>query len=118
MRNTREATLGPYPGRVVLCSSRKAFLAVYELEGAEVYCSETPPITELGGCMVHVRDPQNWTYIVWAQDQECLVHELSHVVLEVFKHIGADPRGCSGEPFCYLLQSLYATAQALTWAGK
>lgn len=50
-------------------------------------------------------------FIVWGKDTPALVHELSHVVLEVFEIAGIDPRKAEGEPFCYMLQAL--TAEAL-----
>ena len=42
-------------------------------------------------------------YLIWAKNRNSLVHELSHVVLDLFEITGIDPRGCQGEPFCYML---------------
>jgi hypothetical protein len=36
------------------------------------------------------------------------VHEMSHVALMVMKDVGIDPSSNNGEPFCYLLDAMWA----------
>jgi hypothetical protein len=47
-----------------------------------------------------------WTYLIWAEKQHTLAHELSHVVLHVFERAGINPIESGGEPFCYMLSQL------------
>lgn len=55
------------------------------------------------------RGTRERTYLIFANNKVTLVHELGHVILDVFDHIGADPRSGNGEAFCYLLD--YAFGQ-------
>jgi hypothetical protein len=51
-----------------------------------------------------------WTYLVWGEKAHALAHELAHVVLHVFERCGIDPREGNGEPFCYMLSTLFVEA--------
>lgn len=104
-----KTTLRPYSGSLIICKSRKEF-----------YCEHEKLFGERGEDLTHKRgrmsgkydDKARWpTYIVWAEDQNYLAHEIAHVVLHVFELADIDPRGCNGEPFCYLLSQLLLDAK-------
>ena len=98
-----ELSLAPYPGRVFIVLTR----AAYEKKHKSLFgCEDKLNSFQMGRFTGHRPDGGVWTYLVWAKDQSSLVHELSHVVLEVFDSAGIDPRGCGGEPFCYMLSHL------------
>ena len=115
-RSSVVATLGPYPGRVVLCATRRAFAAALKkYRAAET--SQLPDVSADSSYGGYTACAPDSTYLVWAENPVYLVHELSHVVLNCFTYIRADPRECNGEPFCYLMQELYQQAMKLEWAG-
>lgn len=103
----RELSLRPYPGRVLVCKTRKA----YQEEHVKLFGNEDDLRGKYGrmtgGC-VPGKPP---TYLVWACDTARLAHELSHVILHVFELAGIDPREANGEPFCYMLSQLMLDAR-------
>jgi glycine/D-amino acid oxidase-like deaminating enzyme len=103
----KELPLRPYPGYVLVTRNRKAFeRASLELFGIEDRNTGTQNGRFRGGsCWYHP-----FTYLVWYSTPETLAHELSHVILDIFEVIGADPRCGGGEPFCYLLSQLILEA--------
>lgn len=104
---TRELSLRPYTGRLFIAYSREAY------EKAHVRLFDEPDIlncTQAGRFSGGKGKDGMWTYLVWAEEQHNLAHEMSHVVLHVFEQIGIDPRDSNGEPFCYLLGQLILDA--------
>jgi hypothetical protein len=106
MKEVREISLQPYPGRLFVAKTIKA----YEVAHLEIFktpdvitCSQSGSFTGGEGL------DGKWTYLVWASHNS-LAHELSHVVLHVFGLCGIDPREASGEPFCYMLSHLMLEA--------
>ncbi len=98
------ASLRPYSGQVSICKTlaeyHKAHRKVFgEMENVSL---DGKNGRMCGGCNA----AGYWQYVIWGRDMPALVHELSHVVLHLFERCDIDPRGCGGEPFCYLLQQL------------
>lgn len=105
---TREISLSPYPGRLFLTKTAKGY------QTAHRKLFKTPDVLacDIGGRFSGGEGKDGlWTYLVWAEAPEFLVHELSHVVLHVFNRCGIDPRDAGGEPFCYLLAQLFEDSQ-------
>lgn len=103
-----ETSLRPYPGTLQICKSRKEFYRQH----TKLFGDRGEDLTYKCGRMVGKYDTEKrWpTYIVWAETQAHLAHEIAHVVLHVFEIADIDPRGCNGEPFCYLLSQLLLDA--------
>ena len=100
-------SLRPYNGNLYLARS----VADYERSHQRLFkhpdvlqCNQEGRFS--GGCG---KDGM-WTYLVYGRNTHSLVHELSHVVLHVFKRCGIDPRKAGGEPFCYMLSQLVLEA--------
>jgi len=53
------------------------------------------------------------SFIAYADQLQSLIHELSHIVLFTFLHIGIDPRKAKGEAFCYMMDNLYRQCKKL-----
>lgn len=99
----KELRLRPYHGRVFVAKTRK------EYEAQHIKLFKTADLLNCSQCGRFSggegRDGM-WTYLIWADKTNDLVHELSHVVLHVFERCGIDPREANGEPFCYMLGQL------------
>jgi hypothetical protein len=50
-------------------------------------------------------------YLIYMNMLYSCVHELSHLCLDIFNSIGADPSECNGEPYCYLIGNLFRQTQ-------
>ena len=97
--------LEPYVGKLLVAESKSE----YEKKHLSVFREADPLCSDQVGRFSVGNDRNgNLTYLIWAKNRNSLVHELSHVVLDVFEITGIDPRGCGGEPFCYMLCSLLA----------
>ena len=103
-------SLRPYPGDVIVCKTRKAFVREHKaLFGNDDHGLKDSNNGRMVGKWC---DKAQWpTYIVWGCDTARLAHELSHVILHVFELAGIDPREAGGEPFCYLLSQLLLDAK-------
>lgn len=53
------------------------------------------------------------SFVGYADQLSSLIHELSHIVLFTFKYVGIDPIKSNGEPFCYMIDSLYQQCKKL-----
>ena len=64
----------------------------------------------VGMTRVYVDEEDRRIYMVGVFDKglQTLVHELGHVTIIVCEYAGIDPRSGNGEPFCYLLDYLFA----------
>lgn len=104
----KELSLKPYTGRLYFADTRKK----YEAWHKKIFGNADPlNITQAGRFAGGGDSEGRVSYLVWGQDTSSIVHELSHVVLDVFERSGIDPRGCNGEPFCYLLGQLVTEAR-------
>lgn len=103
----KELTLRPYPGKILICKSKKE----YRREHIRLF-GESIDLKYKYGRMDGRMDGcgKTATYLVWGCDTPRLAHELSHVILSVFELIGIDPKLSAGEPFCYLLSQLLLDA--------
>lgn len=99
----REIPLRPYPGMVFVTKDRKAYeRAARELFGLNEVIGARAGRFLAGETWYHPH-----TALVYWSAPETLVHELAHVVLDIFKTVGIDPVSGRGEPFCYLLSQLH-----------
>lgn len=99
----KEISLRPYSGRMFYAKTRKG----YEQGHRELFrepdvlnCSQGGRFS--GGC----GKDGIWTYLLWADTQPYLAHEVAHVVLHTFERCGIDPCSGNGEPFCYMLSQI------------
>lgn len=105
-----EVSLAPYPGRVFFCENQDETAKRFHAVTGNTYEKSS----KHAGLTTADNDKANVVvYFVWADDLPTLAHEINHVCLFVFDHIDADPRGCNGEPFCYLSQHLMREAMKL-----
>lgn len=95
-------SLRPYSGAVEVYTSPEAFAAQYQDMHFEHKKTDLANTAGKFALMEH-RTTGERRYLVLAPSVSTLVHELSHVALCVFEHIGADPREGNGEPYCYLI---------------
>lgn len=105
---TKELSLRPYSGRLFVAFTVKDYERAHTRlfkEPDVLTCAQAGRFS--GGC----GKDGLWTYLVYGQRPHYLVHELSHVVLHVFKRAGIDPRKAGGEPFCYMLSQLVLEAR-------
>lgn len=95
-----ELSLRPYPGKVIVCKSRKE----YKRESKKLIGGDgdTGFTKESCGRVSYDKD----TYCVWAESPAYMAHELGHVLLRTFGRIWSDPIEGGGEPFCYMLSQL------------
>ena len=101
----KKASLHPYPGKVWLCQSREEFYDVHR----RLTRTESDAIDNLGGIEVLLSHPKHgYVFLVYAESNACLVHELGHVCIDLFTQIiNSQVEGGNGEPFCYLIESLF-----------
>ena len=104
--------LRPYPGFVMLFDDFEAYRRKHRQVLGKDFDVDRRSIW--GRCVpIQSADCASW-YLVYVQRRRLptLVHELTHVLLMTFDHIGADPKEGNGEPFCYMLSTLVEEAQA------
>lgn len=97
--------LTPYPGFVIVTRTR----AEHAREFKKMFgyaCDEKIR----SGLTTHTAG--NYDFLVYAKDTPSLVHELSHVVLDLFQYIRSEPVEGNGEPFAYLMGYLFKAATA------
>ncbi len=105
----KQLSLRPYPGKLFVANSRKDYEKSHKKLFKEpdiLNCSQAGRMSGGEG-----KDGM-WTYLIWGGKPHNLAHEVSHVVLEVFKNCGIDPREAGGEPFCYLLGQIMLDAKS------
>ena len=95
-------TLRPYPGKVILCATKKE----YRREHKKLFGDSISLKGKFGRCDGH----KNGTFIVWAVDQAMLAHEFGHVIFTLFGLCGINPADSQGEAFCYLLSQMILDA--------
>lgn len=94
---------------VFVTKDRKAFeLAAKELFDRDE--THPPGMRQQGRFVVGSSWYHPYTGLIWWTRPETLVHELAHVVLDIFTEVGIDPRTGNGEPFCYMLSQLHLEA--------
>lgn len=104
----RELSLKPYSGKCFIAYSRK------EYEQAHLDLFKIPDVLTCaqGGRFSGGKGMDNkWTYLLYAANTAYLAHEIAHVILQVFKDAGIDPREANGEPFCYMLSQMLIDAK-------
>lgn len=102
-KGLKEVPMRPYPGMIFVTQDWDAFeRAAFELFGkTEIHTNQCGRFLA-GASWYHPH-----TRILWWTTPETLVHELGHVVLDLFELIGVDPCSGNGEPFCYMLSQLH-----------
>lgn len=102
----KKIPLTPYPGIVLVTTSREEFAKEYKRQTGEDGGHFSKSVT--GRMQPFFREGFAPVYLIFYQGRvSTLVHELAHVVLRVFEDIGTDPCSGGGEPFCYLQAHLY-----------
>lgn len=99
----KKIMLTPYPGWIVLAKDVKEFEREYKRRTG-LACTVPSDVT--GRCQPLSAPGYSDIYLVFAKNRFALIHELSHVVLKLFEHIGLDPRREGEEAFCYLIEHL------------
>lgn len=102
--NVQESSLRPYPGRLFIAYNKKAYEAITAMvhkDGDKLDGSEGGKYSYNAG-----RDGIS-TYVIYACNGPYWMHEICHVVLHLFSHLQIHPSKASGEPMCYLVQSIY-----------
>lgn len=109
----KEFSIKPYNGRLFIAKTKKSYEKAHKTyfnESHSVSCNVEGQF--YGGCC----KDGFWTYLLWADNDAAMAHELSHAILHIFERVGIDPRESNGEPFCYLLQYLFTEYKE--WAKK
>ena len=105
MKNTFELSLRPYKGRLLVATTRKAYEKLHNHTFGD---HDRLPEGIHGRFAVGGDENGMWTCIIWADNKAALVHELSHVVLDLFERCSINPIEAGGEPFCYLMEQLFS----------
>lgn len=102
---SKELSLRPYPGKIILCKSLKEMRRIYEKHTKEKYPYKDE---KAGGRFIKIAYglEKDSIWLVYGKEPHVLAHELTHVLLLLFERIGADPGCGNGEPFCYMLSQL------------
>ena len=102
---TVRLSITPYPGKLWVCTTRKAFAkACLRILGEP---NAFPPERSVAGRYMAGPDKEGMqNYLIWASNAHTMAHEVSHAILDLFDQIGIDPRAAGGEPFCYLLSQI------------
>ena len=85
--------------------TREAFKQAYDYLAKE----DTELPAHSGGLsteFAHETDGRRYLVGVFSKPLPILVHELTHVALNICANVGIDPQSSRGEPFCYLLDGL------------
>ena len=106
----KKLSLRPYHGEVWCFTDLEEMRKAYKRVTKQAYPYTDDPN---GGRFILLEGDAltNRTFFVFAKAPHCLAHELTHVLLIVFKTIGHDPREGDGEPFCYMLSQLMLEAR-------
>lgn len=101
--NVKQLSLRPYHGTIHVCNSLESLQAEYRRITGQEY-----PFNDDGNGRYIKLDGDNGDvlWLAWGDSIKSLVHELSHILLHTFGHIGHDPTQGDGEPFCYMLSAL------------
>lgn len=106
----KKLSLRPYHGTIHACASLRELRAEYERITKQPYpfddCADGGRYIKLDGSDGGV------IWLVWGASFKCVVHELTHVLLHTFGHIGHNPTEGDGEPFCYMLSALMDEVKA------
>jgi hypothetical protein len=106
-------TLDPYPGVLYLTTNKAEFIRLAtRLSKMEVL--DKPEAT--GRCLMIDQSPR--IYVAWSETSDAMVHEMAHVVLDMFDCAGIDPVASNGEPFCYMLGSIVSRSGFFTNGRK
>lgn len=105
----KKLPLRPYHGEIWLCRSLAELRKLYEQRTGAAYPYQDDPA---GGrfIMLERDEAKDRIFLVFARTPAILAHELSHILLVMFKTIGHDPREGDGEPFCYMMSQLMIEA--------
>jgi hypothetical protein len=99
-------SLKPYPGQLYYVDSSKKFNKLCTKVFEDDTDCHDPKKT--GGRMVQGYDREGWlTFVIWASDDKALIHELSHVILDLFGYVNINPMKARGEPFAYMMGHLF-----------
>lgn len=99
----RRVSLRPYFGKLILAETREE----YDRLCKRIFKQENCLTDDKAGQMSFGADSNDiLTYLVYADDNAILAHELSHVIFHLFETAGIDPSDSGGEAFCYLLSTL------------
>lgn len=97
-------SLRPYHGSIRVHRSLGAFRDDYESIAKTTYpfddCADGGRYIKLEGSDGDI------IWLVWGRTFRCIVHEITHILLHTFGHIGHNPTDGDGEPFCYMLSTL------------
>lgn len=104
----RLIALGPYPGHVIFTRCKGEFHRIYR---TYVKADYTERMGE--GVTVFLRHSKSHgrLYLIYYNTQATLAHETAHLIFDLFKHVGIDPREGDNEPFCYMLSHLMESAK-------
>jgi len=97
----KKILLTPYPGYVLVARNKAEFLRGYKKHTRQ---DCTFPVGR--GVTSRMALNRGQLFLVYATDLPSLVHEFSHVVLDLFGYVNADPRESNGEPFAYMMSHL------------
>jgi len=97
--------LRPYIGTLYVVRTKDQFRSAYKRLFADDDCGLKD---SSGGRFIRGphRKTRMLTYLVWAEKGHYMVHELSHIVLDLFETVGVAPCSSDGEAFCYMLGKL------------
>lgn len=104
-------SLRPYPGKLLVCETRKEFKREYRKLFGDDNHELTPSKRGrmVGSYSDKLRQP---TYIIWAENAAALAHEVAHVIFSIFDVAGVPTNVVNDEAFCYMLETLFAEAVA------
>lgn len=108
MKGVTELSLRPYHGRLFLADDKKAFIAACR---RKLKSNDAIPEAADGAFAGQEVDGGDWVYIIWANTESSLAHEICHILFHVFDRAGMDPRDSKGEAFCYMLSQLMLDAK-------
>ena len=101
----QKINLRPYIGTLYVTRTQAQFRSAYKRLFADDDCG----LSDNDGGR-YIRGPHRQTraltYLVWAEEGRHMVHELAHVVLDLFETVGVAPCSSGGEAFCYMLGKL------------
>jgi len=103
----RPILLTPYPGTLYVTRVRKVFVAAHKKLYGDLGQLEND---DGGRCVIGYNLNGCRSLLVYAENDACLVHELSHVVMSTLSFVGINPADSDGEAFCYLITHLYKEA--------